>query len=296
VSTRPVLSVIIPSRGRAPRLRHCLETLAACDPPLGGWEVVIVDDGSDAPLEPTIGDAGVLPVRYVRQPPAGLNPARNRGAAEARGDLLAFLDDDTLVAPGWARAMCATFGSGCDAVGGRVRLRLEGPAPRWLTPKLRRYLAEYDLGERAGEITGEPVPVGANCAVRRSAFRSAGGFAPGLDRVGGSLISNGDTELFRRLQRAGGTIRYEPGAVVEHCVPAERLTVEFFRRRAHAQGQSDALLAIAAGSRLRELVRSGRTVPIAVRGVLEGRGATTAQFWLQYCRGRMSAMQGARRG
>ena len=296
MSARPVLSVIIPTRGRAVRLRACLETLAAGEPPPGGWEVVVVDDGSDAPLEPAVGEVGGLPVQYVRQPPAGLNPARNRGAAEARGDLLAFLDDDTLVAPGWAGAVCSAFASGCDAVGGRVRLRLEGSAPRWLTPKLRRYLAEYDLGDEAGEIAGEPVPVGANCTIRRSAFESAGGFAPGLDRVGGSLISNGDTDLFRRLRAAGGTIRYEPGALVEHSVPAERLTNEFFRRRAHAQGQSDARLAVAAGSRLREVVRSGRTVPIAVRGVLEGRGATTAQFWLQYCRGRLSALEEARRG
>jgi cellulose synthase/poly-beta-1,6-N-acetylglucosamine synthase-like glycosyltransferase len=186
--------------------------------------------------------------------------------------------------------------SGADAVGGRVRLRLEGPAPRWLTPELRRYLAEYDLGEQPLTLPGEPVPVGANCAVRRAALDRVGRFASGLDRRGASLVSNGDTEFFRRLQAGGGQIRYEPRATVEHCVPADRLTVEFFRRRARAQGTSDALLAAAvgsAGSAPRELVRAGRSVPIAARGMLEGRGATTARFWLEYCAGRMSAVRAA---
>jgi glycosyltransferase involved in cell wall biosynthesis len=293
------LSVVIPTRGRPGRLRACLASLAAARPPEGGWEVVVVDDGGEPPLQEQLGpDAQDVwpPVRFVRQAPAGLNAARNRGVLEACGEAIAFLDDDTLVDPGWACAMAAAFvDPGCDAVAGRVVLRLEDAAPVWLTPKLRRYLAEYDQGDMSRPVHGDPVPVGANCAVRRSAWSVAGGFAAGLDRSGTSLLSNGDTEFFRRLLARGADIRYVPEARVEHCVASERLTPQFFRRRAYAQGASDGLLAVAAtgraGSMIRETVRAGRSAPIAARGVIEGRGATTAQFWLQYCRGRMSVIR-----
>jgi glycosyltransferase involved in cell wall biosynthesis len=280
-----------------------LRSLADVQPPAGGWEVIVVDDGSEQELEHALPeDVAVAPVRFVRQAPAGLNAARNTGVAEARGDLLAFLDDDTLIDTGWARALVEAFSvPGCDAVGGRVTLGFEIAAPRWLTWRQRRYLAEYEPGDAACWLPGEPVPVGANCAVRRSAFEAAGGFVSGLDRIGASLVSNGDTEFFRRLQRAGARIRYEPRARVTHCVPADRLTLAFFKRRAHAQGRSDALLALAstgdAGSRLREAARLGRCAPIFVRSLLEGRGFTGPRIWREYCRGRTSVVrEQARRG
>jgi glucosyl-dolichyl phosphate glucuronosyltransferase len=293
-----MLSAIVPTRDRPERLIAGLQSLSRVQAPARGWEVIVVDDGSEPELERLV-PAGLdlPPVRFVRQPPGGLNKARNRGVAEAQGSLIAFLDDDTIVDRGWARALVDAFADpACDAVGGRVTLRFEGVAPSWLTARHRSYLAEYDLGEEARWIDGEPVPVGANCAVRRSAFEAGGGFLSGLDRIGSSLVSNGDTEFFRRLQREGGRIRYEPGAHVEHCVPPDRLTLEFFQRRAHAQGRSDALLALAttgvAGSRARELLRAGRSLPISARSVLEGRGLTGPRIWLQYCRGRMSVVLG----
>jgi GT2 family glycosyltransferase len=292
------LSVVIPTRDRPERIARCLETLAAQDIPVGTeLDIVVVDDGSEPALEIALGArAGLPPVLCLRQAAAGLNAARNRGAAEARSEAIAFLDDDTLVDPGWAQAVLEALAiPGCDAVGGRVTLALEADAPVWLTRKLRRYLAEFDLGEEPRWLPGEPVPVGANCAVTRAALEAAGGFLDGLDRVGASLLSNGDTEFFRRLQRRGGRIRYAPAAHVRHCVPAERLTIDFFRRRAYAQGRSDALLARRgaghAASQARELVRAGRSVPIAARGVLAGRGAVTAGFWVQYCRGRMAVLR-----
>jgi GT2 family glycosyltransferase len=288
------LSIIIPTRDRPDRLAACLQTLGSQDPTAGSVEVIVVDDGSSEPIERRLGDRlGAPRPRFVWQEPAGLNAARNTGAAASSGEVLAFLDDDTLVDPGWAQAVIAAFSdTHCDALGGRVSLRMEGAAPRWLTPRLRRYLAEYELGDAPCWIPAEPVPVGANCAVRRSTFDALGGFAAGLDRTGTSLISNGDTEFFRRLQQGGGTIRYEPRASVRHCVPASRLRLDFFQRRARAQGLSDALLDLRLERRvvpMREYLRAGRSVPIAGKGLLSGRGPTGGQIWLEYCRGRLSA-------
>jgi hypothetical protein len=122
---------------------------------------------------------------------------------------------------------------------------------------------------------------------------AVGGFRDGLDRSGRSLISSGDTELFRRIGAAGHRLRYDPRASVLHRVPAERLTLDFFQRRAFAQGVTDELIAADGGrSRARrtarELVRLGRAAPILLRGAVERRGAVHARVWTSYCRGRIA--------
>lgn len=225
------LSAIVPTHERPTVLRQCLETLRDQHVDPERFEVVVVDDGSASDIAAIVGDvAAGGPIRMLceRQSLTGLNGARNRGAAVAGGDVLAFLDDDTLVSPGWAQAMLSAFERHpCAGVGGKVKLQLTGPPPPWLAVR-RYYLAEYDLGQEPHWLKGDPVPVGANCAVRRSDFERMSGFHLGLDRIAGSLVSNGDTEFFRRLRAAGGRLRYEPNATVVHSVPADRLTVDFF--------------------------------------------------------------------
>jgi len=301
--SRPVckLSAIVPTHDRPDPLRRCLESLQRQTLDRASLEVIVVDDGSRDDLRDLVARvaaAGPIPIRCERQPLSGLNTARNRGAATARGDVLAFLDDDTIVAAGWAAAMCAAFDElSCAGVGGRIELGLDGAAPEWLASR-RYYLAEYDLGKEARWIErDDPGPVGANCAVRRNSFEDLGGFNPGLDRIGDSLLSNGDTEFFYRLRANGARLRYEPAASVIHCVPSERLTVAFFSRRHYAQGVSDELLLKMheGGSTLRRraiLVRwLGLHLGVAARvfaGDLRGgRGTVMARFAIAYWAGRL---------
>jgi GT2 family glycosyltransferase len=298
------LSAIVPTHERPVALRRCLETLKAQDGAADRLEVVVVDDGSSADIQGLVaavaGD-GPVAMRCERQALGGLNRARNRGAASARGDVLAFLDDDTLVSPGWAAALLAAFQNHpAAAIGGRVVLALDGPAPPWLAPR-RYYLAEYDLGEEPCWLDGDPVPVGANCAVRRGEFERVGGFRDGLDRFGGSLVSNGDTEFFRRLRAGGGRLRYEPAARVTHCIPAERLTIDYFVKRHFAQGVSDELMAelerptASTATQLARLARElraliGPQTTTVAKDILRGRGTVNARFFSSYWRGRMTAV------
>lgn len=248
------VSAIIPTHNRPAVLRSCLETLQTQDVDPAALEILVVDDGSTVDIDAVVAEvaaSGLIPMRCERQELSGLNGARNRGAQLTHGDVLAFLDDDTLVAPGWARAVLGAFDArDCAALGGKVELRFARPAPKWLAP-LGSYLAEYDLGPDARWIGGQdPVPVGANCAVRRSSFDQLGGFRRGLDRIGSSLVSNGDTDFFGRLRAAGQRMRYEPQALVAHCVPADRLTKRFFLKRIFAQGISDELVLADDGERV----------------------------------------------
>ena len=295
------LSAIIPTRDRLALLQDCLATLAVQQMSAGDFEVIVIDDGSTCDLSPAL-DAfaeSSTPVRLVRQEPSGLTTARNRGASEAVGSVLAYLDDDTLVSPGWASAVADAFErSDFDGLAGRVELQFEAPPPRWIeAARLRLYLSEFDLG--TGEVRPLPdplLPVGANCAVTRGAFDRLGGFREGFDRVGQSLLSNGDLEFFRRLRAKGGRIAYAPNAHVLHRVPAQRLTSAWFRQRAYAQGLSDVLLdppptGSRARSLAREVARSARAAPILFRNLAHGHGAMNARLWLVYCRGRRDGIR-----
>lgn len=286
------LSAIIPTRDRPVLLHDCLATLMVQEPRGALREVVVVDDGSTKDLESVVRGfaGGPIEVRYVRQDPSGLNVGRNRGAQHARGDLLAYLDDDTLVDPTWASSMLEAFERwGADGVAGRIELLLEGPEPSWLSAALRGFLSELDRGPDTHWPPDDVTPWGANCAVTRDRFDELGGFAGGLDRDGASLLSNGDTDFFRRLRVSGGRILYAGSARVRHRVPPERLTLEWFVRRAYAQGVSDVLGGGAAVRQAREWVRATRAVPIAMLGTLRGRGAVHARVWWHYCRGRRAA-------
>jgi glycosyltransferase involved in cell wall biosynthesis len=299
------LSVVIPTRDRHELLQDCLETLGRQRSPSAGWEVLVIDDGSDDPLRPLVDRAARagLPVRCERQPQAGLNRARNRGIESSTGEIVAFLDDDTLVAPGWAQAIDDAFGHrGYDALGGRVVLRPEGESqiPRWLTDKRLSYLSAYDLGPSPLDVRAAPLPVGANFAMTRDALDSLGGFRDGLDRVGKELISNGEVELLIRLLDRGGRIVYWPAAEVVHRVPEERLTKGWFRRRAEAQGISDVRMEPLDGQaytpRLaRELVHAGRAIPILGRRLIERRGSFDAELWLIGSRARIAELRRQRR-
>lgn len=299
IGDAPILSVVVATRDRPALLTDCLLGLAAQDQPAGRFEVIVVDDGSETPPAAVLTGARTagLAVRAVRQEPAGLSVARNRGADESKGRIVAYLDDDVLVPPRWASEVIAAFETtGCDAMAGRVVLSLEADAPYWLNPPLRRYLTEFDPDRPAGWLSAV-LPVGANCALERTWFTRLGGFRSDLGRRGESLASNEETEFFRRLVGSGGRIFYQPSAVVRHRVPAERLTSEWFRRRARAQGHSDIVLDAllpGPGVRAREALRAARAAPILGRGVLSGHGIEPARIWLSYCAGRRDALRPGR--
>lgn len=293
------LSAIIPTHNRPAALSRCLETLQAQQVDPARLEVVVVDDGSEIPMSETVArasSAGPVSIRCERQSLTGLNGSRNRGASLASGDVLAFLDDDTLVSPGWAQALLDAFERyPCAAVGGRVELGLAGPAPAWMAGR-RYFLAEYELGPEPHWLDTGPAPIGANCAIRRSDFDRVAGFQLGLDRLAGSLLSNGDTDFFDRLRAAGGRFRYEPRAHVIHTVPAERLTVEFFARRSFAQGVSDELLfalhggIVTLGYRAMLVRGLGSAAFTFLKDVVRGQGTEDARFAAHYWAGRLSSV------
>jgi len=235
-------TALITTLNRESLLRRTLESVVAAarqDP--NGWEVLVVDNGSSDGTVDLVGEtarSSPVPMRCVVEPVLGVCAARNRGIRESTGDLIAFLDDDVRVREDWVarlREAAARF-PGAAAFGGRVVAEWSQPPPSWLTMdgpyELRAgaYVA-HDRGDETYRYDVESIlPVTANAAVRRRALGKHGGFRTDLDRRGKELLSGGDTELFRRLVRAGEEVVYLPEVVVFHPVFPERVTKRYMRR------------------------------------------------------------------
>ena len=103
----PLVSIIVAARGRHMATRACIQSLLALDYPGEQCEIIVVDDASEPPLAHAL--AG-LPVRLLRQENnIGQSAARNLAAAEAQGELLAFIDNDCVAHPGWLRNLVPYF-------------------------------------------------------------------------------------------------------------------------------------------------------------------------------------------
>ena len=247
MSAAPAVSVVICTLDRAGYLRGALRSLVGQSLPGDGWEVLVVDNGSADDTPAVVrAFAEALPLRYLVEPTLGLCHARDRGWREARGRLVAYLDDDAVAEPGWLAAVRAAFARSPDVgvAGGPVRPIWEAPPPPWLSEHAARALTIVDWpgGPKLLPDVGREWLVGANMAAPRAVLEAVGGFHPRLDRIGRNMLSSGDVFLQQQLLERGWTVAYEPAMAVGHAVTPARLTKRWFRRRYYWQGISDAVM------------------------------------------------------
>jgi glycosyltransferase involved in cell wall biosynthesis len=213
VSGTPRFSVIVPTFRRKDALARCLDALARQAYPRERFEVVVADDGSgETPSDVVERFSGLMSVSLVEASHGGPGAARNAAAVRARGEHLAMTDDDCVPEPDWlARldgAVCASPGA---LVGGRVENGLDDNPMAEASQLLIDYLYEYFASDLSSTIRFFTTN---NLAVPAERFRQLGGF---------DVVSIGETaedrDLCDRWVRSGGTLVYEPSAVVRHHSP-----------------------------------------------------------------------------
>ncbi len=240
------LSVILCCHGRPGYLRACLAGLAAQS--CRDFELLVVDSGSPpkeaAAIAALAREAGA---RLLCSSSPGLSRARNLGLAEARGDWVAYLDDDAVPEPGWAAALLARIAGlppRAAALGGRILPAWEAPLPAWWPPKLRGVLTivEWDgFGEVGRDLPPEVDIYGANMAFAAAPLRGIGGFPEALGRIGSRLLSGEEVEVVGRLRAGGYRAFYDGAAAVRHSIQRERLRPAWLLSRLLWQGATDAL-------------------------------------------------------
>lgn len=247
------ISVVVPTYNRSRFAARAIRSLT--EQTLAPAEIIVVDNGSTDDTDAVLRDLAAMVggLRHFVEPRLGVSVARNRGATEASGELVAFLDDDAVASHQWLEVLAdaALHSPGAAALGGPIALRWTRPAPAWMLG-LESWYGQFDLGKERKTIDYPVYPFASNLAFRREAFLSVGGFPVELGPRGRHRIPNEENGLFRRVSERGGIVVYEPRAVVYHWVHAERLTRQYLLRRGFAQGRGDVLVdAIFAPSRTR---------------------------------------------
>ena len=212
------VSVVVPTYRRPDLLDRCLNALASQTLDAHRYEIIVADDADDLAALAQVSRwcartqnrprITYVPVRGAHGPAA----ARNAGWRVAKGDIVAFTDDDTVPCPDWLAQGIAAMAADVAAVAGRVHVPLESERP-----------SDYDLdASRLAE--GEFVT--ANCFVRRDVLGAIGGFDTRF-----TAAWREDSDLFFSLIERRGRIVTAPGAVVVHPVRPARFAVSLAQQR-----------------------------------------------------------------
>jgi len=234
------VTVAIPTYNRADFLRQTLAGLVAQQFPRDHFEIIVLDNNSTDHTRAVVAEfASAHPApRYLLETQQGLDYARNRAIAEARGEIIVFGDDDILVQPDWLAQMAVPLladpAQRIGAVGGEVIPVFPDGLPPWVAEWHSPLAFRPDLGP----LEARQSPMGANLAFPRFVFAQLGVFHTALDRAAGNYFSGGDSEMIRRVRAAGLEVWFAPAAAVKHQMPASRTTFRYARRHAFDSARS----------------------------------------------------------
>jgi mycofactocin system glycosyltransferase len=239
----PEVSIVIPVMNRADELRRCLTSLTRLTYPQEKLQIIVVDDGSsdDSPVVAVEFGALLVPSGGVGRGPAA---ARNVGASKATGEILAFIDSDCSASAGWLDELIPSFNDpAMAATGGQV----DGMCTESAVDRYEAVMSSLSVSSRERTGSGGTdtfyLP-SCNLLVRRTAFRSAGGFED-------SMHVGEDVDLTWRLRDGGWTICYLPAGNILH---EHRSSVRSFMSRRFDYGTSEGTLQVLHPTRRKRMV------------------------------------------
>ncbi len=207
-------------------------------------EILLVLD----PVDELVGFYGdIVPdeVKVVKSKGFGLSNARNTGVEHAKGDIVAFIDDDAWADEKWLENMLRNYeDEKVWGVGGKIVPIFDGERPRWLPEELD-WIVGCTYKGMPKSRTEVRNPIGANMSFRREAFEVAGLFRTEVGRYGKKLLGSEEAELSMRLKKVKPDVKilYDPDAIVYHRVPRNRTKFGYVLKRAYYEGYSKAVLA-----------------------------------------------------
>lgn len=254
----------------------CVRSVLSQDPPPAQMLVVVDHNESlQAELSALLPDeVEVIANEHAR----GLSSARNTAIARSTGDYVVFIDDDAIAHDQWLARLLAAFDDPeVVGVGGHARPLWEAGPPGWLPPEFLWVVGcSYSGLPDTGTVRN---PLGCNMAFRAELFETAGGFNPGIGRLGSLPLGCEETEFCLRAARAmrGARIALTAGAEIDHRVPAARATAPYLLRRCYFEGISKALVRRLGDSRSLDTERAylrhalAARLASSIRGVARGR-------------------------
>jgi glycosyltransferase involved in cell wall biosynthesis len=223
----PLVSIVIPCHAPSTQVNTCLEAIARLRATDFAFESIVVDDGGPEPLQGVIDRfRDRLTITLVEQQRRGPGPARNAGAARARGTYLAFIDSDCTPAPDWLEVLTRELRQDDQRLlGGRVENALTDNIYSEASERISNFVYAFN---RTG-LAHEPFFPTYNVALSAALFHSLGGFT---DEIPSATAE--DKEFCDRWRERGLALAHVPDAVVYH---AHRLTFAHFVRQHYNYGR-----------------------------------------------------------
>lgn len=239
-------SVVVCTYNRAKYLAPALESIALQEYSKENYEIIIVDNNSTDNTEeiyksvankyPEVG------LFYFRELEQGISYGRNRGVKEAKGEIIAFIDDDETVDKDYLAKLNELFlnYSQAELCSGPVIPVYDSTPPNWLSPYTMRLITgAYYKGDKIKIVGPKDYPGTGHATFKKELFTKYGGFNTDLGRKGTSLMGAEDKDFFLRLINNGVACYYLPSAKIYHHIPDSKLTEDFFNRLTYAIGKSE---------------------------------------------------------
>ncbi len=240
-----MLTVFLATRNRSDILRQVLDCFRCLQNPVGGWKLVVVDNGSrDDTRQMLATFERRLPLHWFTVADPGKNIALNAGLELLEGDLAVFTDDDAFPHADWLVQLrsAADTQPEYSMFGGAVIPRWELPPPNWISwVNVGPTFGMNDPALLDGPMSFSRLPdiIGPNMAIRAHVFRSGIRFDSTIGPSGSNYAMGSETELILRMGRMGHKGWHIHGAVVEHLVRAEQLDKGWILQRAIRFGRGE---------------------------------------------------------
>ena len=245
----PYISIIIPTYRRHDDLLLCLESINKLEGSIP-FEVLIIDNDPDTNFAPKfLNSFSHLNLYVFKESSPGLHNARHKAMENAKGEVLAFLDDDVEVTSKWLKSIYEAFRDpDVMMLSGNNLPKFLGDPPKWLIElcefsnlKAYKSVPALSILEYTRPIyeTSPFLVWGCNFIVRKKVLEISRGFNP--DSLPYELIKfrgNGETHVSNVVSNYKMKCIYHPGATVYHKVDSTRMTLDYFYKRGFNQGIS----------------------------------------------------------
>jgi len=242
-SNLPTITAVVCTYNRANLVVRALESLTEQTLDKALYEIILVDNGSTDDTAQVVRRFQVGPpdhaIVYVHEALLGLGHARNAGLNHARGEYVAFLDDDAQASKDWLEHALHCFQQVQPTplvIGGPIVPWYESPKPHW-------FKDEYEVrswGDQPRFLKPGESFSGSNMIFRKSVFETYGRFDTKAGVRGNRLSLGEETSVFDRIWRIRGDERilyYSPKLLVFHSTPSYKMTISYRLKRAFAAGQ-----------------------------------------------------------
>jgi glycosyltransferase involved in cell wall biosynthesis len=239
-----ILSIVICSYNRAPFVERNLPALLTQTEKYTGKqrvEVIVVDNNSNDNIEEVTSalKKEYRNVSFTKELSQGLSYARNKGWKKARGEYVAYIDDDAKVHAEWLRTVLQSIKKNNPLLlGGPVFPDFESKPAWWVNQKDFIRLDDYEIGPlpEARAIKGF---AGGNMIIKRKVLQEFHGFNPNYGMQGDTVKLGEEVEFAQRIYKKYGNRTFNhPKIAVDHFEPTKKLTIQGYWERSFAAGQS----------------------------------------------------------